>query len=363
MAKGTINNVKIKGMACAVPDTIVKTTDYYDKFGEDFVRKFTKVVGIEQRHRSDGLITTSDLCYAAAQNLFSELDIAKESIDTLIFVSNTNDYILPATACVLQYRLGLSKECIAFDVGLGCSGYVYGIHMAGSYIQAGVAERVLLLAGETDTMVSPDDKSQGMLYGDGGSATILEKDANAAPVNYLLNTDGSGFRHLIVPCGGTRNKNGDRKRTEREVGIVRSDYDTYMDGPEIFNFTATEVTNSIISFIRHFKISIDDCDLVVFHQANLFMLRHMAKKIKLPLEKMPISIDRYGNTVSASIPITLCDYVRRCNADKKLKLLAVGFGVGLSWGLLYMEIFNNTCLPVITTSEYFDDGILRRQED
>lgn len=362
MAVDVMRNVTIRGIACAVPDNVVFTEDYKETFGLDAVNKFADTVGIKQRHMSkiDNGLTTSDLCFAAAEKLIAEKHIDKNTIDAVILVTQHPDYIsCPATACVLQYRLGLSENCLAYDVNQGCTGYIYGLYIAALHLQSGRLKRVLLLAGDAGHRVSPEDKSMAMLFGDAGSATLLEYDKSAQDMNFVFKTQGKGFRSIICPCGGSRNRTGNAERTEQEAGIIRSDYDGYMDGVAVFNFTIKEVPKLFRTFYEHFNYTNDSFDFFLLHQANKYMLQYICKKLKLPVEKVPLSIDRYGNTSSASIPITLCDYFAgNKDTDGKKNILGCGFGVGLSLGIANFNIDSTVCLPVIVTDERFEDGML-----
>ncbi|MFA5531197.1 MAG: ketoacyl-ACP synthase III [Thiohalomonadaceae bacterium] len=363
MAIYDLGNVMISGIACAVPETVVKAEQYYEVLGEDVVDKFVKTVGVKQRHLGgDSMVTTADLCYDAAEKLIKDLQINREEIIALILVTQTPDYIIPATACVLQYRLGLSEECLAYDVNLGCSGYVYGLYLAATHIKPDTKGKVLLLAGDAKPSRKDSiDRSQAMLFGDAGTATILEYTEKGSGMKCLLKTQGHGFKSLIKPCGGNRHPGGNMERTLRDDGTIRNDFETYMDGTAIFNFSISEVPKLFNEFNKIFNLSPEDFDFIAFHQANLFMLNYIAKKLKLPKEKMPISLDIYGNTSSASIPITICDYFNRNNQecdDKYYNVMGCGFGVGLSLGITTFQVHNKTCFPIITTNDSFEDELI-----
>ncbi len=356
----TLKHVSIRGISCAVPDTVVKTATYAAQMGQDAVDKFISSVGIEQRHvaRPEENITTADLCYVAAEKLIEQLQIDRNSIDGLIFVTQHPDYpTSPATACVLQHRLNLSMNCMAYDVNQGCTGYLYGLYIACAHLQSGSLKKILMLAGDAGHRVSPQDKSMAMLFGDAGSATLLEVDKNASPINVMLKTLGEGFRTIITPCGGSRHREGNHERVLQKNGIIRSDFDGYMDGTEVFNFTIQQVPKLMKEFCEVFGESIQEQDLFVLHQANLYMLNYLGKKMKLPKEKIPISIARYGNTSSASIPITLCDTFGGQKLDSK-KIFMSAFGVGLSLGNISTSFRDCAVFPIIKTSESFDDGLL-----
>ena len=354
---GTFENVDIKGICAAVPCNFVETDSYEEKFGVSTVKNFKKMAGVIKRPVALPEQTTSDLCYVASDKLIEHLGWSRASIDALVLVTQTSDYLLPATACVLQHRLGLSEECVAFDINLGCSGYIYGMHVACSLIQGG-ANRVVLLAGEASKIGSKEDRSTAMLFGDAGTATALETASNKK-MNFLLRTDGSGFKHLIIPSGATRNLNGSREYSEWGEGIIRNDFQFYMNGPEVFSFSIEKPVEAHLDFLNRFKFDINDIDLFIFHQANKFIIKCISQRLDIPMEKVPISMDRFGNTSSATIPLTIVDACAS-RSNEKLKLLLNAFGVGLSWGVMDIETNSDICIPVVYTDDYYKEGSLER---
>jgi 3-oxoacyl-[acyl-carrier-protein] synthase-3 len=341
MSQTTIKGVNIQGIASAVPEHIRTVEDDARLFPDSDVLKISKSTGVLKRHVVTGSLSTSDLCFAAAERLLDESRVGRDSIDTLIFVSQTPDFILPATSCSLHGRLRLEKRCASFDVNLGCSGYIYGLWLASSLIACGSAKRVLLLVGDTITRIaSPKDRSVALLFGDAGTATLLEKDDSAAPMSFVLGTDGSGQENLIVPAGGFRSPRTEKTglSTEREGGNIRSDEDLYMNGPEIFTFTLKEVPGMIKSLVTDY----DEVDAVVMHQANKFMLDFIAKNLKIPKDKLILTLENYGNTSSASIPLAMTVALAEKLKSTSLNLLLAGFGVGYSWGAVTL-----TCGPMI----------------
>jgi 3-oxoacyl-[acyl-carrier-protein] synthase-3 len=348
LAAGILNNVEVKGIACAVPDNVIKSEEYNDVFGEESVQKFINMTGIKKRHVALEEQCTSDLCYAAAKRLLDKLAWEPSSIDALILVTQTPDYAIPATACVLQHRLGLSEDCIAFDVNLGCSAYVYGIWLAASMITTQGIDRVLLLVGDTSNFgINQNDSATAMIFGDGGTATALER-TEGKSLKYFLKTKGSGFKYIIVPAGHARSRS--------KTNLEGSEYELAMNGPDVFTFSITDVPRTLKSFMSQYNIDKDDVDMYVFHQANLFILKHLSKKLGIPMEKVAVSIDRYGNTSGESIPLTLVDALGNEESKEPIKLLLCGFGVGLSWGGIYLEMDRSVCLPMIYTSDYFTGG-------
>jgi 3-oxoacyl-[acyl-carrier-protein] synthase III len=338
MASLTVRNAAIRGIASAVPARIEGTDDLVKVCGREDTQKIAQATGVHDRHISEPGQCASDLCFHAAGRLLEELGWEKDSVGALIFVSQTFDFVCPATSCYLHGRLGLSKDCIAFDIAQGCSGYVYGLWNAASII-AGGGRRVLLLVGDTlSKIVSPLDKSTAPLFGDAGTATALEYDESGS-MHFEFGTDGAGYRHLIVPAGGfrqTRN-NETAKRTERDGGNVRSDEDLFMDGAEIFTFTIREVPEMISKVLASINWSVADVDAFVFHQANKFMLDYLAKKMRMPPDRVPYSLEKFGNTSSASIPITISQNLRYSVENQRNRFVLAGFGVGLSWGAVAFE--------------------------
>ena len=289
-------------------------------------------------------VCTSDLCEAAARKLLAALNWTPDSVDALIFVSQTPDYLLPATSCSLHGRLRLSKQCAAFDLNLGCSGYVYGLWIASQLVVGGL-KRVLLLVGDTiSRIVSPLDRSAVPLFGDAGTATALERDENNMPWVFELGTDGSGQEHLIVPAGGFRHPRTSTTslRTKREGGNIRSDEDLFMDGAEVFSFTLKVVPPLFKSILTAANWTVDTTDSFVMHQANQFMLQYLAKRMKLPPEKVVLSLGQFGNTSSASIPLALTHSLADRLRESNMRLLLAGFGVGFSWGAVALA-----CGPIV----------------
>lgn len=326
--------VRIAGIASALPSRIIDNQKDIKNFPPEDIAKIIASTGVEQRHVVTEEQCTSDLCFCAATNLMQELGWEKESIDVLIFISQTPDYPLPPTSCALHSRLGLSKHCVAFDVNLGCSGYVYGLWQAACFLVSHAAKRVLLLVGDTISRISaPDDRSVALLFGDAGTATALEYSDTASLMHFDLGTDGSGYDKLIVPAGGFRTPHSTTTDTRslREQNNSRSDADLYMNGAEIFAFTLREIPQLIQSVMLKASWEMEQVDAFVLHQANLFMLNHIAKRLKIPEQKLLLSLKKYGNTSSASIPLTLTDQYSKQKLSEPQRLILAGFGVGFSW--------------------------------
>lgn len=356
MAEFHFSEISIDGIACAVPQTEVRSTDFYARFGKQNVDNFVGMTGIASTFRSSDEQTASDLCFVAARDLLKSRGLVGADIGALVFVSQTPDYRLPATACVLHHRLGCGKSCAALDLNLGCSGFVYGFALLASMMSCGRIAHGLLLAGDTCYKTdSPDDRSTFMMFGDAGSATLLSLSGQAASMDVDLMTDGSGFKSIIIPSGAYRNRKGDVERTVWGDGNIRSDYDGYINGPDVFSFSIREAPRIIKRFLESHQGKPEHFDALVLHQANLLILKQIAKKSGFPLDRVPMSLDRFGNTSSASIPLTICDSFAG-RGPMSLELLACGYGVGLSWGVMNLRVDSTALLPIIHTDETYSDG-------
>ena len=351
------NNIHIAGVASAVPTQRVIVDSFADSFGKENVEKFSKMTGIKEFRKTFEHQTASDLGYAAADKLLSKKNINRDEIGALVFIAHSVDYRRPATACVLHKRLGLSKDCATFDIGLGCSATVYGLQVVGSMMANSDISKALLITGESLTkMVNPGDKSVAMLFGDGGSAILLEK-RDGSPMDILLRTDGNGYNAIIAPAGGYRNMDAPRKDEVWPDGNIRNLYNTYMNGTDVFSFTITEIPVAIRDFIEKTGVGIEEYDCFAFHQANQYISKQLAKKFKIPMGKMPLCLDRYGNTSAPAVTMALCD---RYGEERggEIKTMFCCFGVGLSWGVASARISVDDILPIIETDEIFEEGII-----
>jgi len=339
MAFLTISNVQMTGIAGCLPKKSEENRglNVFDSIEDS--EKFINSTGVERRRIADEHVTTSDMCFNATEKILSDLSWDRSSIDCLIFVSQTPDYILPATSCILQSRLQLPEECYALDISLGCSGWVYGMSVISSLLSTGSMKRGLLLCGDTTLKpVSKIDKSAYPLFGDAGTVTALEYSKNES-MTFHFATDGNGYDAIIIPDGGYRNpfKIDSLKYDEIEPGISRNKLQTVLNGMDVFSFGISKAPQTVKKIMEYLDISIEDVDYFTFHQANLFMNEKIRKKLKLSEEQVPYSLKNYGNTSSASIPLTLITELKENLKTKKLKHIACGFGVGLSWGSVYFE--------------------------
>ena len=357
MAFFHFDSVRIAGVASAVPTKRVKVESFTERFGQDTVERFSKMTGVKEFRQTLEHQTASDLGFAAAEQLLRTKQVCRDEIGALIFIENSVDYRRPATACVLHKRLGLSKDCAAFDIGLGCSATVYGLQAAGSMMANSDISKALLITGESLTkMVNPGDKSVAMLFGDGGSAILLEKQKDS-PMDILLRTDGNGYNAIIAPAGGYRNMDAPRQDAVWPDGNIRNLYNTYMNGTDVFSFTITEVPAAIRDFVEKTGVGIDEYDCFAFHQANQYISKQLAKKFKIPMEKMPLCLDRYGNTSAPAATMALCDRYGE-ESGSEIKTMFCCFGVGLSWGVASAAINTEDILPIIETDEIFEEGII-----
>ena len=315
MAKITFQGVGIKAMSACVPPEVVYNKDLGYLIPEEEIEKTINNIGIEQRRIAAPDVTASDLCYKAARQLMEDNDIDPASIDVLLFMSQTPDYRIPATSCLLQNRLGLPRETMCFDISLGCSGYLFALSTAFAYASMQGVNRVLLLDGETfSKIVNRRDKVDWPLYGDAGTATLIEK-GDYGTSTFLLYTDGSGEDVLKIHAGMRHPITPDScVEREREDGNIRTD--------------------------------IDDLDYLVFHQANRFMMDFFVKKLKMDPARVPYCIHKYGNTSSASVPLTIASELAGCLDGERLVMMSA-FGAGLSWGSALMPMRDCKISPVI----------------
>lgn len=344
MAFIEVKNVRIAGLSAGVPKFICDNkemaallTDNYNKEkGGTSVEDFIETTGVERR-RINPTLTTSDLGLPAAEKLIEDLGWDKKSIGALLFVSQTADYILPATACILQDKLGLSRECFATDISLGCSGWVYGLSMAVSLVSNGHGDtmnRALLIAGDSIGRVPGDSP----LFGAACTVTALEYEEGGKGFQFHFGTDGSGYEAIIIPDGGCRNGITPKSFENYEYdGHMYNRLQTRMEGMDVFTFGFTTAPKSVKRLAEHFGFDYQDADYFVFHQANKMMNDKIAKKLKLAPERVPMCIQDFGNTSSASIPLTIVSQLKGKIEDKTTRFICCGFGVGLSWGTAAFE--------------------------
>ena len=338
MAFCEFKNVRIAGVAAGVPKNVVSNLDL--KSGDGSIsadyspEAFVELTGVKERHVSE-VLTTSDLGFAAAERLIRDLNWDKHDIEALIFVSQTADYILPCTACILQDKLGLPKECYAADVTLGCSGWVYGLSYTAALLATGSIRKALLIVGDAKKHAAiPRDP----LFGDAGTATALEFVQGAEGFRFHFGTDGSGYDAIIMPGGGSRNQvSAASFEYEMIDGKPYHQLMSRMKGMDVFGFGITTAPKSVKKLAEHYGFDYQTYDYFLFHQANMKMNNMIVKKLKLDPAKVPSEMYNFGNTSSASIPLLMVTQIRDQINGQKKKFLCCGFGVGLSWGTVAFE--------------------------
>jgi 3-oxoacyl-[acyl-carrier-protein] synthase-3 len=325
-------NVYIKAIDYYLPEKVVSNDDLVREFPEWNVDKIAAKVGVNKRHITADDETATDLAIKAAQELFNH-GIDKKTIDYLLFCTQSPDYFLPGSACIIQDRLGLSKDIGALDFNQGCSGYIYGLSLAKGLIAAHIATNILLLTAETySKRLHPRDKGNRTIFGDAASATLITTEGFAEIGEFCLGTDGAGAENLILKTGGSRYPEKlNVVEFDENNNPVSPDY-IYMNGGKIFSFTLTEIPELVKRILVKNNITKDDVDIFIFHQANKYMLDTLRKILKIDERKFHIYLSEVGNTVSSTIPIALCEALKSGAFKPGMKTFLAGFGVGLSWG-------------------------------
>ncbi len=361
MADSVFKNIRICGLAGAVPIQEKKIRNFTEKFGKENIEQYIQLTGVESLRISVRQQTASDLGYAAAKAVLEKFNIDRSQIGAVINVTQTPDYVQPSTAFVFLHRLNLSSDCIAFDVNLGCTGFVYGIHICASLLSNSQSRYALLITGDSEKL--PDflsrenpDTSNVLMHGDACTALLLEKTDNPDyTIRTDLHSDGSGYR-TILRGGMCRSCDADRKLTRWSDGIDRSITDPYMDGMGVFSFSTRKAPEAVSSFMKSANETCDDYSTFYFHQANKMIIERIAKKLRIDMNKVPMSISQFGNTSSASIPLTMVTDLGEKQGAELQKVLLCGFGVGLSWGVVSLRIASDCVLPLIETDDYFSEG-------
>lgn len=337
-----LNNINIKAISTYLPVDVLEMNSLSDIFDEKDIKTVMNASGVERVHVAKSEQTASDLCFEAAKLIFEKEDIAKSDISGLVFVSQTPDYIAPATSVSLQDRLGLSKDTVCFDISYGCSGYIYGIFQAAILISSGACENVLVLAGDTTTkLINPKDKAQRMVFGDCGSATLVSK--GNTEIGFHICSDGSGSNTVIVPAGGFRTPSTEETRKEfiDSEGNIRTQENLYMDGTAVFTYILKRGQESIRTILELMDWDIDKVDFFALHQATKFTLSYLRKRLSINKDKAPINIANYGNTGPTTIPLVLTDTSNiesGVDTSKWNKVLMSAYGVGLSWGSIACDL-------------------------
>lgn len=344
---GEFSNIRIQGMASAVPKMLEENDIYTAVLGKRRTKKQIKLTGVLKRHLSNRFQRTSDLCYAATVPLMKKLNWKKEEIKVLIFISQTANYVLPSTAFFLQKRLGIPKDCVCFDINLGCSSFNVGVHVVSALLQScGIEDKALLLIGDVacaemdpEEDLTESSAASRMLFGAAGAAIAMEKVENSN-LKFMTKSDGNGFEAIIRHFG--RN--------------------CEMDGNAVFEFAINEVSEDVKNFKKYFSLNEEEIDYYVFHQAQKLILDNIILDCKIPAEKELRSLEEYGNTSGTSVPLTVCYNREKFKSKESVKLFLCGFGVGLSWGSIYTEVPVDNILPVIETDEHYDDDKVSKEE-
>lgn len=365
MAILKFNNVGITAMAAGVPKTVIDNYHYdLDIWPEDEVKKVVDKIGVAERRFADTETCASDLCFAAAEKLIADNNINREEIDLLVFLSQTPDYRMPATSILLQDRLGLPMSTMAFDISLGCSGFISALSIVYGLMQNHGFRKALLLDGETRSKVySRKDRREAFIFGDAGVAALVERDEKFGESYFSLNSDGSRGKLIMIPGGGYRNMSSVETLKEKvvdEYGNIRTDENGYMNGADVFNFVIVEVPKDIKRLMSASGEDIQTMDYYVFHQANAFINNHIAKKLKIDKELIPWTIQKYGNTSSVSVPLTIVSELK----DKmhgKNKLLLSAFGVGMAWATAVVPFVDTKISDIVEVEkgQSVDEGFRR----
>ena len=355
MLISSFKNIGISAISCAVPTQEITAESVYSEHGQEYTDKIKKTIGVNTIRMSVKKQIASDLGYVAAKKIIDHKGINPLDIGILVFVSQSHDYRLPATSCILHNRLGLSVDCAAVDTNNGCSGFIYGSFIICSMLNSANCKHALLITGDTNTPKRKTkeylDKRVSVPFGDGTAAVLFSKCDTAHTIDISLRTDGKGYHSLIHFNKSFRSLT----YTDEELALGNRNVDfTLMNGKEVFKFTLTDVPKHVLEFLSHQNKKITDYDCVALHQPNLYMIQQMAKRIGADMKCVPLSIDKYGNTSSASIPLTLVD--KYGSLDKgTINTLMCGFGVGLYWGVMSANLDIDNILPMEFSDDYFVD--------
>lgn len=365
MAVLKFKGIGISAMAGAVPSHIIENLKYTEFFPQDQVNEVVEKVGVYERRFADEKTCSSDLCFAAAQKLFLDNNINREEIDLLVFISQTPDYRMPATSITLQHRLGLPNSCIAFDINLGCSAFIYGMSVVYSMMQNCGLRKALILDGETRSKVyGPRDRRSAFIFGDGGVAALVERNEKFGETTLSLNSDGSRADLIMIKAGGYRHMSTPETLTEKVVdehGNIRSDEQGYMKGGDVFNFVIREIPRDLKKTLAESGKTVEDLDYFVFHQANNFINSYIAKKMKLDTDKIPHTIEKFGNTSSVSVPLTIVSELKG-KLDGQKTLMMSAFGVGMTWASAIASFADTKISDIVEVCEGQPvDEVLRRE--
>ena len=350
MIFSNFDDVKIAAIAASVPGNVVDIAAKLNDREEDqkFIKNFMKNTGIKEKRKSGYEQTASDYSYTAAKQIMEAGYYTPDEIGVLINITQTPDYRTPSSAMIIQKRLGLSKDCLVFDINLGCSGFVYGVSLAASLLKTSSAKKAIVTVGDTLARGRKHVKlkrasNTALLFGDASAAMLLEKNADHG-FNSALMSDGTGYKALSSPYNAWRHPIGPESIPGDDIAV--------------FNFTISEVPSILKDYMETTGTKIEDYDALVLHQANMMILKNIAKRVGMPMEKVPICLDRFGNTSGCSVPLTLVDKYGASNEDIEVNLLTSSFGIGLSWGVVGFKMNTKDILPLTEGNDIFDDGYL-----
>lgn len=346
MVFSKFDGVKIAAMAASVPPTVIDVMSELDNPDPKYVKNFEKNTGIKQKRKSDFNQTAGDFSFTAAKQIMDAGYYTPDEIGVLINLTQTPDYRTPSTALTLQKRLGLSMDCLAFDINLGCSGFVYGVSLAASILNTSSAKKALVTVGDTLARGRRHRKkimssNTGLLFGDASAAILLEKE-DAQSFCSALMSDGSRHKALSIPYGAWRHPEGPQSIPGDDIAV--------------FNFTISEVPKLLNEYMTQTETKIEDYDGLVLHQANMMILKNVAKRVGMPMDKVPVCLDRFGNTSGCSVPLAIVDKYGTSDEDKEINLLTSSFGVGLSWGVVGFKINVKDVLPMTDGYDTYEDG-------
>ena len=342
------DDIKIAAIAASVPHNEINIAAMLDDPEEDpkFIKQFMKNTGIKAKRKSGYEQTAGDYSYSAAKQIMDAGYYEPEEIGVLINITQTPDYRTPATALVMQKRLGLSKDCLVFDINLGCSGFVYGVSLAASILKTSTAKKGLVTVGDTlargrKHVEGKRSSNTKLLFGDASAAVLVEKNAGDCFCSALM-SDGTGHKALSSPYNAWKHPVGPESIPGDDIAV--------------FNFTIDEVPAILREYMEKTKTTVDDYDDLVLHQANMMILKNIAKRVGMPMEKVPVCLDRFGNTSGCSVPLTIVDKYGSCDEDKEVNLLTSSFGIGLSWGVVGFKINTKNILEINECEDTYDDG-------
>ncbi|MGB2087467.1 MAG: 3-oxoacyl-ACP synthase III family protein [Psychroflexus salarius] len=356
MRTSHFTNIKMSGLSVCLPEQTRDVDSYITTFGKENVAKFKKMTGVNEVSRAIPEQTAADLGIEAGKNLLNNLKQDLSKIKILVFVSQKPNYRLPSTAYFIHHHLGLSKDCLCFDINLACSGFVYGLNTVAGLLQSyAVNDTALLVTADTSIKsLAPNDRTMSMLFGDSGSACLVEKTVKTLPISFAFKSDGYRFKSIITPAGAYRNIGKPLERVKWSDGILRSDYDTHMKGMDVFGFSISDVPQLAKSFLKELNKTSEDYDLFALHQANRYILKQFSRKLKIPFDKIHLILDRYGNNSSNSIPLVLADLYGENQNEEEQKVFMSGFGAGLSWACADISVNTKQIFKIIKSNSIYD---------